>query len=52
MLKSPNLSHKTGLPPHAEVYPSCAWDMHKKLVDSPLAVRYRVEHNVQESSLG
>jgi len=37
-------------PPHAEVYSSRAWD--KKLVDGPLAARYRVEQNVQEISLG
>jgi len=36
--------------PHAEVYSSHAWD--KKLVGDPLAARYRVEQNVQESSLG
>jgi len=36
--------------PHAEVYSSRAWD--KKLVGGPLAARYQVERNVQESSLG
>jgi len=37
-------------PPHAEVYSSRAWD--KKLVGGSSAARYRVEQNVQESSLG